>query len=96
MPRCQNGIYQGNSCRATDSANTVAGLVAVLVAVLVAASELLKLLKLLVAGQCLSTWQEDMALSFSIICEVWPRYAVEWGAVVMHAALSLHHRRLIA
>ena len=66
MPRCQNGIYQGNSCRGTDSANTVAGLVAVQVAALVAASELLKLL---VAGECLSTWQEDMALSFSIIVE---------------------------
>ena len=65
MPRCQNGIYHGNSCRGTDSANTVAGLVAVLVA----ASDLLKLLKLLVAGECLSTWQEDMALSFSIIVE---------------------------
>lgn len=65
MPHCQNGIYQGNSYRGTDSASTVAGLVAVLVAV----SELLKLLKLLVADECLSTWQEDMALSFSIVVE---------------------------
>ena len=65
MPYCQNGFYQDNSCRITGLANTVAGPVATLVAV----SELLKLLKLLVAGDCLSTWQEDMALSFSIVVE---------------------------
>ena len=37
--------------------------------ILVAVSELLKLLKLLVAGDSLSTWQEDMALSFTIVVE---------------------------
>ena len=37
------------------------------VGILVAVSELLKLLKLLGAGDSLSTWQEDMALSFRIV-----------------------------